>query len=61
MVDQTKHGIDEVQLKNKIKKHQDDNYTLALVSAKVLDNANLRYLISSLEDILIERKTDENI
>jgi|TARA_Y100000114_G_C11661422_1_gene279243 hypothetical protein len=61
MVDQTKHGIDEVQLKNKIKKHQDDNFTLALTSAKVLDNSNLRYLISSLEDILIERKINENI
>ena len=61
MVDQTKHGIDEVKLKNKIKKHQDDNFTLALTSAKVLDNSNLRYLISSLEDILIERKINENL
>ena len=41
MTDQTRWGIPEVQIKNKIKKHQDDNFNKAITHAQRLTKVNL--------------------
>ena len=55
MTDQTRWGIPEVQLRNKVKKYQDDNFNLAIVHATKLTNANLTHLIHKLEKIKEEK------
>ena len=41
MTDQTRWGIPEVQLKNKVKKYQDDNFNAALNHAKNLNGKRI--------------------
>ena len=50
MTDQTRWGIPEVQLKNKVKKYQDDNFNAALNHAKSLNGKNLGQLIFELNN-----------
>jgi hypothetical protein len=49
MTDQTRWGIPEVQLKNKRKKYQDDNFNAAFNHASKLTGSNLTHLIHKLE------------
>ena len=60
MTDQTRWGIPEVQLKNKVKKYQDDNFNAALNHAKNLNIKNLGQLIFELQQ-LKEKKNERNV
>ena len=60
MTDQTRQGIPEVQLKNKVKKYQDDNFKAALSHAKNLNGKNLGQLIFELQQ-LKEEKNERNV
>ena len=60
MTDQTRWGIPEVQLKNKVKKYQDDNLNAALNHAKNLNGKNLGQLIFELQQ-LKENKNERNV
>ena len=60
MTDQTRWGIPEVQLKNKVKKYQDDNFKAALSHAKNLNGKNLGQLIFELQQ-LKEEKNERNV
>ena len=60
MTDQTRWGIPEVQLKNKVKKYQDDNFNAALTHAKNLNGKNLGQLIFELQQ-LKEEKNERNV
>ena len=60
MTDQTRWGIPEVQLKNKVKKYQDDNFNAALTHAKNLNGKNLGQLIFELQQ-LKENKNERNV
>ena len=60
MTDQTRWGIPEVQLKNKVKKYQDDNFNAALNHAKNLNGKNLGQLIFELQQ-LKEEKNELNV
>ena len=60
MTDQTRWGIPEVQLKNKVKKYQDDNFNAALNYAKNLNGKNLGQLIFELQQ-LKENKNERNV
>ena len=60
MTDQTKWGIPEVQLKNKVKKYQDDNFNAALTHANNLNGKNLGQLIFELQQ-LKEKKHERNV
>ena len=60
MTDQTRWGIPEVQLKNKVKKYQDDNFNAALNNAKNLNGKNLGQLIFELQQ-LKENKNERNV
>ena len=60
MTDQTRWGIPEVQLKNKVKKYQDDNFNAALIHAKNLNGKNLGQLIFELQQ-LKENKNERNV
>ena len=60
MTDQTRWGIPEVQLKNKVKKYQDDNFNAALNHAKNLNGKNLGQLIFELQQ-LKEEKNERNV
>ena len=60
MTDQTRWGIPEVQLKNKVKKYQDDNFNAALNHAKSLNGKNLGQLIFELQQ-LKEKKHEQNV
>tara|TARA_X000001388_G_C2187329_1_gene106107 strand:- start:351 stop:548 length:198 start_codon:yes stop_codon:yes gene_type:complete len=59
MTDQTRWHIDEVQLKNKIKKYQDDNFNKAINSAQALTKINLIHLMNRLEHVLKDKEIDE--
>ena len=56
MTDQTRWGIPEVQLKNKVKKYQDDNFKAALNHAKNLNGKNLGQLIFELQQLKEKKK-----
>ena len=56
MTDQTRWGIPEVQTRNKIKKHQDDNFNAAVKSAEALTRINLVHLMTRLEKILKQKE-----
>jgi len=60
MTDQTRWGIPEIQLKNKVKKYQDDNFNAALNHAKNLSGKNLGQLIFELQQ-LKENKNERNV
>jgi len=60
MTDQTRWGIPEVQLKNKVKKYQDDNFNAAFNHASRLTKLNLSHLIHKLEKIK-EEKNERNV
>jgi hypothetical protein len=60
MTDQTRWGIPEVQLKNKVKKYQDDNFKASLNHAKNLNGKNLGQLIFELQQ-LKEKKNERNV
>ena len=60
MTDQTRWGIPEVQLQNKVKKYQDDNFNAALSHAKNLNGKNLGQLIFELQQ-LKEEKNERNV
>ena len=60
MTDQTRWGIPEVQLKNKVKKYQDDNFKASLNHAKNLNGKNLGQLIFELQQ-LKEEKNERNV
>ena len=60
MTDQTRWGIPEVQLKNKVKKYQDDNFKAALNHATNLNGKNLGQLIFELQQ-LKEEKNERNV
>ncbi len=60
MTDQTRWGIPEIQLKNKVKKYQDDNFNAALTHAKNLNGKNLGQLIFELQQ-LKEKKNERNV
>ena len=60
MTDQTRWGIPEIQLKNKVKKYQDDNFNAALNHAKNLNSKNLGQLIFELQQ-LKESKNERNV
>jgi Skp family chaperone for outer membrane proteins len=49
MTDQTKWGIPELHLKNKVKKYQDDNYRMAKEHASRLTDQNKQKLIEELQ------------
>lgn len=49
MTDQTRWGIPELHLKNKIKKYQDDNYRVAKEHASRLTDQNKQKLIEELQ------------
>ena len=61
MTDQTKWGIPEVQLKNKIQKYQDDNFKMSLSHADKLTVINLSHLIHKLEKLKEEKYERENV
>jgi len=56
MTDQTRWGIPEVQTRNKIKKHQDDNFNAAVKAAEALTRINLVHLMTRLEKILKQKE-----
>ena len=56
MTDQTRWGIPEVQTRNKVKKHQDDNFNAAVKAAEALTRINLIHLMTKLEKILKEKE-----
>tara|TARA_R100000700_G_C3065627_1_gene78282 strand:- start:229 stop:456 length:228 start_codon:yes stop_codon:yes gene_type:complete len=56
MTDQTRWGIPEVQTRNKIKKHQDDNFNAAVKASKALTRLNLSHLIHRLEKVLKDKE-----
>ena len=56
MTDQTRWGIPEVHSKNRIKKHQDDNFNAAIRASEALTRINLVHLITKLEKILKEKE-----
>jgi hypothetical protein len=60
MTDQTKWGIPEVQLKNKIQKYPDDNFKMSLSHADKLTVINLSHLIHKLEKLKEEKYEREN-
>ena len=49
MTDQTRWGIPELHLKNKIKNYQDDNYRMAKEHASRLTDQNKQKLIEELQ------------
>jgi Skp family chaperone for outer membrane proteins len=49
MTDQTRWGIPELHLKNKIKKYQDDNYRMAKEHASRLTDQNKQKLVAELQ------------
>ena len=51
MTDQKRWGIPEVQLKNKVKKYQYDNFNSALQHSKHLNGKNLGQLIIELHKL----------
>ena len=58
MTDQTRWGIPQVQSKNKIKKHQDDNFNGALKAAEALTRLNLVHLMHRLDKILKDKEEE---
>ena len=56
MTDQTRWGIPEVHSRNKVKKHQDDNFNAAVRAAEALTRINLIHLMTKLEKILKEKE-----
>jgi 7,8-dihydro-6-hydroxymethylpterin-pyrophosphokinase len=49
MTDQTRWGIPEVHARNKVKKHQDDNFNAAVKASEALTRINLIHLMTKLE------------
>ena len=56
MTDQTRWGIPEIHSRNKVKKHQDDNFNAAVRAAEALTRINLIHLMTKLEKILKEKE-----
>ena len=56
MTDQTRWGIPEVQLRNKVKKYQDDNFNKAMSHAERLTKVNLIHFAHKIEQLLKDRE-----
>ena len=56
MTDHTRWGIPEVQIKNKIKKHQDDNFSKAITHAQRLTKVNLIHFAHKIDELIKDKE-----
>ena len=56
MTDQTRWGIPEVQLRNKIKKYQDDNFGKAMNHAQKLTKVNLIHFAHKIDQLIKDKE-----
>ena len=56
MTDQTRWRIPEVQIKNKIKKHQDDNFYNGIKCAERLTKVNLIHFAHKIDQLIKDKE-----
>jgi len=59
MTDQTRWGIPEVQLRNKIKKYQDDNFSKAVMHAEKLTKVNLIHFAHKIDELIKDKEAKD--